>query len=69
MIFQTKCKMFADDIKLWATISNATDSKILQEDLNRLQCWFNPENQKCKVMRVGVCQLDIHYKKKTRLLN
>jgi len=42
--------MFADDTKLWATISDTTDSKMLQEDLNRLKCWsdkwllrFNPE--------------------------
>jgi len=51
-------KMFANDSKLWATISNTTDRKTLQEDLNRLKCWsekwllrFNPE--KCKVMHVG----------------
>ena len=50
--------MFADDTKLWATISDTTDSEMLQEDLNRLKCWsdkwllrFNPE--KCKVMHVG----------------
>jgi len=35
---KSSIKMFADDTKLWATISNTTDSKMLQEDLNRLKC-------------------------------
>jgi len=56
-LVKSSIKMFADDTKLWATISNTTDSKMLQEDLNCLKCWsnkwllrFNPE--KCKVMHV-----------------
>ena len=55
---KSSIKMFADDTKLWAMISNTADSRMLQDDLNRLKCWsdkwllrFNPE--KCKVMHVG----------------
>ena len=54
---RSSIKMFADDTKLWTTVRNASDSKMLQEDLNRLKSWsdkwllrFNPE--KCKVMHI-----------------
>jgi len=50
--------MFADDTKIWSTITSETDSYLLQEDLNRLELWskkwllqLHPE--KCKVMHVG----------------
>ena len=50
--------MFADDTKIWARTSNTEDSKLLQDDLDKLVEWskkwllkFNPE--KCKVMHVG----------------
>ena len=50
--------MFADDTKLWNTISTEWDSRQLQNDLDSIMKWstkwqlrFNPA--KCKVMHVG----------------
>ena len=59
--------MFADDTKLWRTIKNAEDSKILQSDLDALMNWstkyllkFNP--QKCKLMHIGqTCSAHTEY--------
>jgi len=50
--------MFADDTKLWNTKRQASDSRELQEDLNRLREWSNKwlldfNIEKCKVMHVG----------------
>ena len=51
---RTNDRMFADDMKIWRRIRNTEDSRILQEDLNRLtEEWllaFNPD--KCKVMHI-----------------
>lgn len=54
----TSMKMFADDTKIWTVIDKGEDSKILQEDLDKLVRWsetwllkFNVE--KCKVMHIG----------------
>jgi hypothetical protein len=51
-------RMFADDTKVWKTITEISDGVSLQEDLNRLSEWserwmiqFNTE--KCKIMHVG----------------
>ena len=50
--------MFADDTKIFATISEVTDAENLQQDLEFMEKWsnkwlllFHPE--KCKVMRIG----------------
>ena len=50
--------MFADDTKLWTTISVRNDNQKLWDDLRKLKDWsdkwllkFNPD--KCKVMHVG----------------
>ena len=55
---QSKGKLFADDVKIYATIRGIEDSDQLQSDLNRLEEWskkwllkFNGE--KCKVMSFG----------------
>jgi len=55
---RSSIKMFADDTKLWTTISVTNDNQKLQDDLRRLKDWsdkwllkFNPD--KCKVMHVG----------------
>ena len=55
---KTNIKMFADDTKLWNTIRQASDSRELQEDFNRLREWSNKwlldfNIEKCKVMHVG----------------
>jgi ribonuclease P/MRP protein subunit RPP40 len=51
-------RMFADDTKVWCSISSLSDSKSLQDDLDNLCNWsdqwmlrFNAT--KCKVMHVG----------------
>ena len=53
----TKLRLFADDSLLYREIRTERDSKILQEDLNKLQEWernwqmeFHP--QKCQVLRI-----------------
>jgi len=55
---RSSIKMFADDTKLWSTISARNDNQKLQDDLRTLNDWsnkwllkFNPD--KCKVMHVG----------------
>lgn len=52
------CRLFADDCKLYRTVSSEQDQKELQEDINRLCQWskdwllrFNI--QKCKVVSYG----------------
>ena len=52
---KSTCKIFADDTKLYDSVSN---SDIIQEDLNRLQGWCDTWNlyfnsAKCKVMHIG----------------
>lgn len=54
----TNMKMFADDTKLWTTVTSISDSQQLQQDLESLSEWskrwllkFN--SSKCKVMHVG----------------
>ena len=51
--------LFADDTKLFNNTKNQANSKILQEDLNKLKAWsdkwllrFHPE--KCKVLDIGI---------------
>jgi hypothetical protein len=55
-----KCqiRLFADDTKLWKTISQTADSIELQADLDNLMGWSNIwqlkiNAGKCKVMHVG----------------
>ncbi|KAA3681739.1 uncharacterized protein DEA37_0013143 [Paragonimus westermani] len=55
-----RCKiiLFADDIKLWASIHTSEDCVLLQEDLNALYDWSLrnklPFNfQKCKMLNIG----------------
>ncbi len=50
--------LFADDTKIFRSINNQEDTKILQEDLDKLQEWsntwllkFHPD--KCKRMTIG----------------
>ncbi|KAA3674301.1 uncharacterized protein DEA37_0002849 [Paragonimus westermani] len=57
-----RCKiiLFADDIKLWASIHTSEDCVLLQEDLNALYDWSLrnklPFNfQKCKMLNIGKC--------------
>ena len=57
-IIKSKCKLFADDTKLFHEISNDEDVSELQSDLDELTKWsaqwllkFNTE--KCKVMHCG----------------
>ena len=55
---KTNIKMFADDTKLWNIIRHESDSRDLQEDLDRLREWSNNwlldfNIEKCKVMHVG----------------
>ena len=54
----TSAKLFADDTKVYAEVSNREDSRKLQNDINRLDEWakkwqlsFN--SSKCKVMHMG----------------
>ena len=63
---RTNVRMFADDTKIWTRIRNTEDSRIFQEDLNRLTDWskewlltFNQD--KCKVMYIGH-DIDTRYK-------
>jgi len=58
--------MFANDMKLWATISDMDDNQKLQDDLRKLKDWsdkwllkFNPD--KCKVMHGGYNQPTEYY--------
>ena len=60
-------KMFADDTKLWRTMSDESDSTTLQNDPNRLTEWsrrwqlkFNPS--KCKLMHIGHKSRTNYYK-------
>ena len=55
---KSSIKMFADDTKLWSTISDVDDKQKLQDDLRKLNEWSdkwllkcNPD--KCRVMHVG----------------
>ena len=57
-LVQSKCKLFADDTKLFHRISTDSDCKVLQLDLDKLMEWslkwllqFNID--KCKVMHCG----------------
>ena len=50
--------MFADDTKLFRIIESSEDTKVLQNDLNKLEKWsstwllkFHPG--KCKVLTIG----------------
>lgn len=63
-----KCsiKMFADDTKMWSVLRSEEDSRMLQEDLDRLTEWsenwqllFNTE--KCKIMHMGHKQKTEYY--------
>ena len=54
---RSKVRLFADDTALYLTLNNLTDSKTIQEDLDRLTQWeldwdmeFNPS--KCQVIQV-----------------
>ena len=38
-LVQNKIKMFADDIKIYRTICNDSDTLLLQQDLNQLSEW------------------------------
>ena len=55
---KTSMKMFADDAKLWSTVTSMSDSQVIQTDLDSLVEWsekwllkFNVE--KCKVLHIG----------------
>ena len=54
---QSKVRLFADDTVIYITVKSENDSRQLQCDLSRLECWerdwqmsFNPS--KCKVIKV-----------------
>jgi len=38
-LIKNSIKLFADDTKLWATISDVDDNQKLQDDLNKLKNW------------------------------
>jgi hypothetical protein len=68
-VVKSLCKLFADDTKLIATISNPNDLTILQNDVDNLVEWadnwlmsFNEE--KCKFMTFNKRQLVIDLKMK-----
>jgi len=57
-VIDTKCKVFADDTKLYHPILSLIDFEILQNDLDKLIIWSNTwllgfNEAKCKVMHVG----------------
>ena len=58
------CKIFADDTKIYNTVNN---SKLLQQDLEKLQKWSEMWNlyfnvDKCKVLHVGRRNPKLEYK-------
>ena len=65
-LLQCKCKIFADDTKIYKHVKNPEDGIALQKDLDKLQDWskewmlyFNVE--KCKVMHSGINNPHIQY--------
>ena len=59
--------MFTDDTKLYATVSNEEDGRVLQNDIKKLEEWshkwqicFNAS--KCKVMHLGKKNIRFPYK-------
>ena len=57
-VISTKCKIFADDTKLYHPILSIVDQDLIQDNLDKLLHWseewllgFNKE--KCKVLHVG----------------
>lgn len=65
-IVQSECKLFADDTKLFRSITTGDDSKVLQADLDKLSEWsgrwlltFNVE--KCKTMHCGQSNPRVDY--------
>lgn len=62
----SKILKFADDTKIFKVIKSVEDSKILQEDLNKIQAWSQhwlmPFNiDKCKVMHTGRNNSNVKY--------
>ncbi len=69
-IIQNRCKMFADDTKVYGRVKQLEDGAPLQRDLSTLDAWsedwllkFNAG--KCKVMHIGTANPKIEYSMKT----
>lgn len=66
-MLQVKCLLYADDMKLYATIRSASDCLRLQESLDCLSQWCN-ENQlslnplKCKVLTFSLSETTITHR-------
>ena len=65
-LLKCKCKIFADDTKIYRSVQTPNESAELQEDLSKLEKWskdwmlyFNVE--KCKVMHFGTGNQHIQY--------
>ena len=60
-------QMFAEDTKLYATISNEEDGRALQGDIKKLEVWSHRwqicfSASKCKVMHLGKKNITFTYK-------
>ena len=56
--YVNSCKIFADDMKIYAKVGNVADVEIIQKDIDELLEWsrtwlLNFNAGKCKVMHVG----------------
>jgi hypothetical protein len=66
LLTSSRCKMFADDTKIYRKVATDADTQSLQEDLGRLVNWssdwlldFNTE--KCKVLHLGSSNVRANY--------
>jgi len=61
-----KCKLFADDMKLYSVLETSTDCALLQDKLNELYDWCNMwqltiSYKKCNVMFVGNSSYNVNF--------
>ena len=62
-----KALLYADDLKIFNTISSISDAVLMQKDINQILVWatlnkMKLNTNKCSVMRFGNCKLFYKYK-------
>lgn len=50
-IHHCKCLLFADDLKIYRTITSHNDAALIQEDLDRIEQWCNLNHMKLNVQK------------------
>lgn len=68
-----KIKLFADDLKLYATVNSIQDANNLQEDINKVSAWASENNftlacDKTSLLRLGNKPLPFNYKLQDRTI-